>query len=47
LFFLGAFAAIASGAHSPTINLTFTAAVIVSWAWLTALSAKVLADCGS
>lgn len=45
LFFLGAFAAIASGAHSPAINLTFTAAVVVSWVWLTALSAKVLADC--
>jgi len=37
IFFLGSFMAIASGSRHPAVNLTFTAAVVVSWAWLTAL----------
>ena len=44
LFFFGAFAAIASGTRHPAINLAFTAAVVVSWAWLTALFAKVRSE---
>jgi hypothetical protein len=44
LFFFGAFAAIASGTRHPAINLGFTAAVVVSWAWLTALFAKVRSE---
>lgn len=37
LFFLGAFMAIASGKHSAAINLSFAAAVVVSWTWVTAV----------
>jgi hypothetical protein len=44
IFFFGAFAAIASGTRQPAINLAFTAAVVVSWAWLTALFAKVRSE---
>ncbi|HSR92942.1 MAG TPA: DUF998 domain-containing protein [Gemmatimonadales bacterium] len=44
LYFFGAFAAIASGTRHPAINLAFTAAVIVSWAWLTGLFAKVRSE---
>jgi hypothetical protein len=44
LFFFGAFAAIASGTRHPAINLAFTAAVVVSWAWLTALFGKVRSE---
>lgn len=32
--FLVAFAGIASGATSPLVNLAFTAAVVLTWAWL-------------
>ena len=41
----GAFAAIAWGTRHPAINLGFTAAVVVSWVWLTALFAKVRSRC--
>jgi hypothetical protein len=44
LFFFGSFAAIASGRRHPAINLTFTAAVVVSWVWLSALFAKVRSE---
>lgn len=36
--FLVAFAGIASGASSPAVNLAFTAAVILTWAWLSLTS---------
>jgi hypothetical protein len=41
VFFLGAFGAIASGTRHPAINLTFTAAVVISWVWLSGLMGKV------
>jgi hypothetical protein len=44
LFFFGSFAAITSGRSHPAINLTFTAAVVVSWVWLSALFAKVRSE---
>ena len=44
IFFFAAFAGIASGTRHPAINLTFTAAVVVSWAWFTALFAKVRSE---
>jgi hypothetical membrane protein len=40
LFFAG-FAAIASGAGGVAANLAFTAAVVLGWAWVTALSAHL------
>jgi uncharacterized protein DUF998 len=43
-FFFGAFAAIASGKKDPAINLTFTAAVVLSWVWLSALFGKVRSE---
>jgi hypothetical membrane protein len=36
--FLVAFAGIASGAASPAVNLAFTAAVVLTWAWLSLTS---------
>jgi hypothetical protein len=36
--FLVAFAGIASGATSPVVNLAFTAAVVLTWAWLSLTS---------
>jgi hypothetical membrane protein len=38
VLFLAAFAGIASGATSPAVNLTFTAAVVLTWAWLSVTS---------
>lgn len=38
VLFLVAFAAIASGAVSPAVNLAFTAAVVLTWAWLSLTS---------
>jgi hypothetical membrane protein len=38
VLFLVAFAGIASGAVSPALNLAFTAAVLLSWAWLSLTS---------
>ena len=40
--FLAGFANIASGARAPWINIAFTVVVILSWAWLSAVSAKLL-----
>jgi hypothetical membrane protein len=39
--FLTAFVGIASGATTPAINLTFTAAVLLVWAWLCSTSAHL------
>lgn len=39
VLFAVSFAGIASGASSPAINLAFTAAIIISYAWLTAVAA--------
>ena len=36
--FLAAFAGVASGAGSAAINLAFTAAVVLAWAWVSALA---------
>ena len=38
--FLVAFAGIASGATSPAVNLAFTAAVVLTWAWLSLTSLR-------
>jgi hypothetical membrane protein len=38
VLFLVAFAGIASGAVSPALNLAFTAAVVLTWAWLSLAS---------
>jgi hypothetical membrane protein len=38
VLFLVSFATIASGAASPVVNLAFTAAVVLTWAWLTLTS---------
>ena len=38
--FLVAFAGIASGAASPVVNLTFTAAVVLTWGWLSLASLR-------
>ena len=38
--FLVAFAGIASGAASPLVNLAFTAAVVLTWAWLSVTSVQ-------
>ncbi len=38
--FLVAFAGIASGAMSPLVNLAFTAAVVLTWAWLSVTSVQ-------
>ncbi len=40
VLFLLAFAGIASGAASPAVNLAFTAAVVLTWAWLTLTSVQ-------
>ena len=42
VLFLAGFGNIASGARAPWINLAFTAVVILSWVWLSALSAKLM-----
>ena len=39
VLFLAGFAGIASGATTPALNLAFTAAVILAWAWLSGTSA--------
>ena len=37
VYYLVAFAGIASGAGNPVINIAFTVAVVLGWVWLTAL----------
>jgi hypothetical protein len=41
--FLVAFAGIASGAASPVVNLAFTAAVLLTWAWLSLTNLRLYA----
>ena len=41
VLFLASFAGIASGANSPAVNLAFTAAVVLTWAWLTVTSLQL------
>jgi len=42
VYYLVACAGIASGAASPVINIAFTIAVALGWAWLTALCMRAL-----
>lgn len=43
LFFAG-FAGIGSGSKQPWINLAFTAAVVLVWVWLSALSVRLMGE---
>jgi Protein of unknown function (DUF998) len=45
--FAAGFAAVASGSNSPAVVLFFTAAVVIAWAWLTAISIKLYRLVGS
>jgi hypothetical protein len=42
IYYLVAFAGIASGAGNSMINIAFTVALALSWAWLTALCVRAL-----
>jgi len=42
VYYLVAFAGIASGAGNPAINIAFTVAVALGWGWLTALCLRAL-----
>jgi hypothetical protein len=42
IYYLLAFAGIASGAGNPVINIAFTVAVVLGWGWLTALCIRAL-----
>jgi hypothetical protein len=42
VYYLVAFAGIASGAGNPAINIAFTVAVVLGWGWLTALCVRAL-----
>jgi hypothetical protein len=42
VYYLVAFAGIASGAGSPVINIAFTVAVLLGWGWVTALCIRGL-----
>ena len=42
VYYLVAFAGIASGAGNPVINIAFTVAVALGWVWLTALFTRAL-----
>ncbi|HET9778497.1 MAG TPA: DUF998 domain-containing protein [Propionibacteriaceae bacterium] len=42
VYYLVAFAGIASGAGNPVINIAFTVAVALGWVWLTALFVRAL-----
>lgn len=46
VLFLAGFGNIASGSRAPWINLTFTAVVVLSWAWLSAVSARLMTPRG-
>jgi Protein of unknown function (DUF998) len=41
LVFLAGFAGIASGSHGALTTLPFTAAVVLAWSWITALSIRI------
>jgi Protein of unknown function (DUF998) len=42
VYYLVAFAGIASGAGNPAINIAFTVAVVLGWGWLTAVCMRAL-----
>ncbi|MGH3337836.1 MAG: DUF998 domain-containing protein, partial [Propionibacteriaceae bacterium] len=42
VYYLVAFAGIASGAGNPVVNIAFTVAVVLGWGWLTALFIRPL-----
>jgi hypothetical membrane protein len=42
VLFLAGFGNIASGSRAPWVNLAFTAVVVLSWAWLSAVCAKLM-----
>jgi hypothetical protein len=42
VYYLVAFAGIASGAGNPVINIAFTVAVALGWGWVTALCVRAL-----
>ena len=44
VYYLVAFAGIASGAGNPVINIAFTVAVALGWVWLTALFTRALRE---
>jgi hypothetical protein len=44
IYYLVAFAGIASGAGNPVINIAFTVAVALGWGWVTALCVHALTD---
>jgi hypothetical protein len=46
LFFGGSFMALASGSGGAATILVFTAAVVLAWAWLTAVSVKLYSGAG-
>jgi hypothetical protein len=41
IVFAGSFAAVASGSGGPLVMLAFTAAIVLGWAWLTAISVNL------
>ena len=42
VYYLVAFAGIASGAGNPVLNIAFTVAVVLGWGWVTALCVRAL-----
>ena len=42
IYYLVAFAGIASGAGNPVLNIAFTVAVVLGWGWMTALCVRAL-----
>lgn len=44
--FAAGFAAIASGSSTPVVVVFFTAAVVIAWAWLTAISVELYRNVG-
>ena len=44
VLFLAGFGGVVSGATTPGVNLAFTAAVVLAWTWLSALSLHVYRD---
>jgi hypothetical protein len=42
VYYLVAFAGIASGAGNPAINIAFTVAVALGWGWITGLCVRAL-----
>jgi hypothetical protein len=46
VLFLAGFAGISSGSGSTWINLAFTAAVVLAWAWVSLLAAHLYGRAG-